>query len=148
MFAIVEAEMSTRLSAPRCSRSGDSGALVSENGTDAASLMVSLPGVFARPARLSSWQALSGFRELTEFGVHGASLRDRETRPPVVSRRWSAPCGRPRPGAVAQHDLAVDGNHPRLWRVVAQDQPGDGLAELLERQPHRGQRRVDVAQGG
>src|SRR5271166_5108878 len=38
MFAIVEADMSTRLSAPRCSRSGDSGALVSENGTDAASL--------------------------------------------------------------------------------------------------------------
>src|SRR5271165_1868998 len=34
MFAMVEAEMSTRLSAPRCSRSGASGALVSENGTD------------------------------------------------------------------------------------------------------------------
>ena len=42
MFAIVEAEMSTSRSAPRCSRSGDSGALVSEYGTDAASLMVSL----------------------------------------------------------------------------------------------------------
>jgi hypothetical protein len=34
MFAMVEADMSTSLSAPRCSRSGDSGALVSENGTD------------------------------------------------------------------------------------------------------------------
>ena len=39
MFAIVEAEMSTRLSAPRCSRSADSGALVSENGVEAISLM-------------------------------------------------------------------------------------------------------------
>src|ERR1700738_788498 len=39
MFAIVEAEMSIRLSAPRCSRSGDSGAFVSVNGTCAASLM-------------------------------------------------------------------------------------------------------------
>ena len=39
MFAIVDAEMSISFSAPRCRRSGDSGALVSENGTDAASLM-------------------------------------------------------------------------------------------------------------
>src|SRR5580704_8195038 len=39
MFAIVEADMSTSPSAPRCSRSADSGALVSENGTDAASLI-------------------------------------------------------------------------------------------------------------
>ena len=39
MFAIVEAEMSTRLSAPRCNRSADSGALVSENGVEAISLM-------------------------------------------------------------------------------------------------------------
>ena len=39
MFAIVDAEMSTRLSAPRCSRSADSGALVSENGVEAISLM-------------------------------------------------------------------------------------------------------------
>src|ERR1022692_3599934 len=31
--------MSTRLSAPRFSRSGDSGAFVSENGTEAASLI-------------------------------------------------------------------------------------------------------------
>src|ERR1700748_1820019 len=43
MFAIVEAEMSTSLSAPRRSRSGASGALDSENGPDAASLIVSLP---------------------------------------------------------------------------------------------------------
>src|ERR1700741_3920591 len=43
MFAIVEAEMSTSLSAPRCSRSGASGALDFENRTDAASLIVSLP---------------------------------------------------------------------------------------------------------
>ena len=42
MFAIVEAEMSISRSAPLCSRSGDSGALVSENGTDAASLMRTL----------------------------------------------------------------------------------------------------------
>ena len=33
MFAIVDAEMSIRLSAPRFNRSGDSGALVSVNGT-------------------------------------------------------------------------------------------------------------------
>jgi hypothetical protein len=39
MFAIVEADMSTSPSAPRCRRSGDSGALVSENGTDPASLI-------------------------------------------------------------------------------------------------------------
>ena len=39
MLAIVEAEMSTNPSAPRCSRSADSGALVSVNGTEAASLM-------------------------------------------------------------------------------------------------------------
>jgi hypothetical protein len=39
MFAIVDAEMSISRSAPRCSRSGASGALVSENGTEAASLM-------------------------------------------------------------------------------------------------------------
>ena len=39
MLAIVEAEMSISRSAPRCSLSGASGALVSENGTEAASLM-------------------------------------------------------------------------------------------------------------
>ena len=42
MFAIVEAEMSTSRNAPLLSRSGDSGALVSENGMDAASLMRNL----------------------------------------------------------------------------------------------------------
>ena len=40
MLAIVEAEMSIRLRAPWCSRSGDSGALVSVNGMCAASLML------------------------------------------------------------------------------------------------------------
>src|SRR5258707_10343523 len=39
--------MSIRLSAPRCSRSADSGALVSVNGTDAASLIV--PPHLGRP---------------------------------------------------------------------------------------------------
>src|SRR5579859_1226391 len=43
MLAIVEAEMSIRLRAPRFSRSADSGAFVSENGTCAASLICSLP---------------------------------------------------------------------------------------------------------
>src|SRR5216683_1940588 len=43
MFAIVDAEMSTRLRAPRCSRSGASGALVSENGVEAVSLMSTPP---------------------------------------------------------------------------------------------------------
>jgi hypothetical protein len=38
-LAIVDAEMSISRSAPLWSRSGDSGALVSENGTDAASLI-------------------------------------------------------------------------------------------------------------
>jgi hypothetical protein len=42
MFAIVEAEMSISRSAPLCRRSGDSVALVSENGTDAASLIRTL----------------------------------------------------------------------------------------------------------
>src|SRR6202041_1178503 len=100
MFAIVEAEMSTKLSAPRCSRSGDSGALVSENGTDAASLMrtprwrsesafadalyllirsqarslVSLPeSSHSRNAR-RVWQALSGSRENTESDKQRARL--------------------------------------------------------------------------
>src|SRR5713101_1304800 len=43
MFAIVDAEMSTRLRAPRCSRSGASGVLVSENGVEAVSLMSTPP---------------------------------------------------------------------------------------------------------
>src|SRR6516225_2506168 len=43
MFAIVDAEMSTSPSAPRCRRSAASGAFVSVNGTCAASLMSSLP---------------------------------------------------------------------------------------------------------
>src|SRR3984885_5658371 len=55
MFAIVEAEMSTRPRAPRCSRSADSGALVSENGTRAASLISWPP----RPDRV-----ISGMHEL------------------------------------------------------------------------------------
>jgi hypothetical protein len=60
MFAIVEAEMSTSLSAPRFSRSADSGAFVSENGT-AASLIATSRGVaHSRHAR-HLWQALSGF---------------------------------------------------------------------------------------
>ena len=37
MFAIVDAAMSIRLRAPRCNRSGASGALVSVKGTDADS---------------------------------------------------------------------------------------------------------------
>src|SRR6266576_6588568 len=44
MLAIVEAEMSISRNAPRCSRSGDSGDLVSVNGTGAAdSLIYTLP---------------------------------------------------------------------------------------------------------
>src|ERR1700760_421420 len=44
MFAIVDAAMSTSPSAPRCSRSGDSGDLVSVNGPGAAdSLICTLP---------------------------------------------------------------------------------------------------------
>src|SRR5260370_32786934 len=43
MLAIVDAEMSISPRAPRCSRSADSGAFVSVNGTCAASLIRSLP---------------------------------------------------------------------------------------------------------
>ena len=47
MFAIVEAEMSTRPRAPRCRRSADSGAFVSLNGTCArfAHMLNSLKGL-------------------------------------------------------------------------------------------------------
>src|SRR5260221_3665561 len=51
MLAMVDAEMSIRLSAPRCSRSALSGALVSVNGTGAASLM-SAPQL-SRPSRVA-----------------------------------------------------------------------------------------------
>src|SRR6185312_13428472 len=51
MFAMVEADMSTSLSAPRCSRSGASGALVSENGTDP---LITPPPV-RRPAAVLQW---------------------------------------------------------------------------------------------
>src|SRR5258708_33706081 len=51
MLAMVDAEMSIRLSARRCSRSALSGALVSVNGTGAASLM-SAPQL-SRPSRVA-----------------------------------------------------------------------------------------------
>src|SRR5215472_18638240 len=57
MLAIVDAEMSISPSAPRCSRSGASGALVSENGTEAASLM-STP--YLRPPNRRHLPELSG----------------------------------------------------------------------------------------
>src|ERR1700722_5539896 len=44
MLAIVDAAISTRPSAPRCRRSADSGAFVSENGT-AASLIIHSPAL-------------------------------------------------------------------------------------------------------
>src|ERR1700691_4774148 len=140
MFAIVEAEMSTRLSAPRCSRSGDSGALVSENGTDAASLMVSLPeSSHSRYARhLGKRFPFSA--NLSNWG------EPRKTVLPALA--GSAGARRPGPRAVSQHDLARDRDDARLSRcVVAQYQPRGDLAEPLERQPHRGERRIDVAQG-
>src|SRR5260221_12334602 len=51
MLAMVDAEMSIRLSAPRGSRSALSGALVSVNGTEAGSLM-SAPQL-SRPSRVA-----------------------------------------------------------------------------------------------
>ena len=42
MFAMVDAAISTRLNAPRCNRSGASGAFVSEYGTEAMSLLTSV----------------------------------------------------------------------------------------------------------
>src|SRR5215472_6865678 len=54
MLAMVEAEMSIKPSAPRCNRSGASGAFVSENGADAASL-ICLP-----PSRALRWLREAG----------------------------------------------------------------------------------------
>src|SRR5439155_22685139 len=55
MLAIVDAEMSTSPRAPRCSRSADTGAFVSVNGTCTASLMRASPSSgrcrLARPGR-------------------------------------------------------------------------------------------------
>src|ERR1700684_1432407 len=74
MLAIVEAEMSTSRGAPRCSRSGDSGDLVSENGMGAASLMS--PPAWAMPPRTMAGPA---GRTLVRV-VHG-SRRDGEPAP-------------------------------------------------------------------
>src|SRR5580704_7375642 len=74
MLAIVEAEMSTSRSAPRCSRSGDSGVLVSENGMGAASLMS--PPAWAMPPGTRSGP---GGRTLVRV-VH-RSRRDGEPAP-------------------------------------------------------------------
>src|SRR6201992_2082167 len=99
MLAIVEADMSTRRSAPRFRRSGASAALVSENGT-AASLMLS-PGVFAHPVPLRPWQALSGGPEPNLTGQARAS---------------GLASGRAGQRAVAQHDLARHRHHPGAAR--------------------------------
>src|ERR1700722_5629310 len=128
MFAIVEAEMSTRLSAPRCSRSGDSGALVSENGTDAASLMVSLPASSHSRSARRVWQALSGSRENTESDKHAQDSAW------WLCCRWLC-CRGSGPRAVPQHALAGDRDDARLLRrLAAEHQPGGDLAEPLERQ--------------
>src|ERR1022692_3364544 len=60
IFAIVDAEISISPSAPRCSRSGDCGALVSENGTAAASLMSAPHLVLIPGARWTALSELSG----------------------------------------------------------------------------------------
>src|SRR5690242_2956302 len=63
MLAIVEAEMSTRPSAPRFSRSAGWGTLVSENGTEAASLMCSplvQPGRLPRAREAAAYGSRSG----------------------------------------------------------------------------------------
>src|ERR1700679_1465993 len=74
MFAIVEAEMSTSLSAPRLSRSGDSGALVFENGMDAASLM-----------RTPRWRSESAFADALCFLIRS------QARSSCHSRRVPTP---------------------------------------------------------
>src|ERR1700735_4324999 len=128
MYAIVEAEISTRLSAPRLSRAGGSGALVSENGTDAASLIVS-PGevltagtlvtfgkrfpVGANLPNRGRWAQASA----DEWVAHQRLLgrRRRRLRPRCL---WAGRC------AVPQHDLARHRDHARLLRrVTAEDQP-------------------------
>src|ERR1700733_451902 len=115
MFAIVEAEMSTKPSAPLCSRSGDSGALVSENGTDAASLMMHSPeSPHSRCAR-RLWQALSGFRE----NIESHRLPQESVLPALTLLApfaGSAGARGARQGAVPQHYLAGDGDEPRLRR--------------------------------
>src|ERR1700759_777751 len=124
MLAIVEAEMSTSLSAPRFSRSGASGALVSEYGTDAASLIVSLPeSPHARYAR-HPWQALSGCGEFIESGQVGARLRWRAGKMPV-SEAACSPGARPRraPGRCAaaevRHRRSPAGRRSRRAAPVA-----------------------------
>src|SRR5712664_339379 len=80
MLAIVEAEMSTSRSAPRCSLSGASGALVSENGIGAASLMsppawAMVPGTMAGPAGRTSVRVMHGPRRDREPAPLGELLQ-------------------------------------------------------------------------
>src|SRR5271170_7225309 len=67
MLAIVDAEMSISRKAPRFSRSGDSGAFVSVNGMDPASLMCSRSQVWnLRSVRVVHWVRVD--RQPAAFG--------------------------------------------------------------------------------
>src|SRR6266702_493386 len=141
MLAIVEAEISTSRSAPRCSRSGDSGALVSENGMGAASLMsppawAISPGTMASPAgRTSVWV------------VHGPG-RDREPAPlgelleVGVAAGAAAEAGRAHPAERRQRLVlrggVVDVHHPGPQPAGDPHPPGQVGGEY----------RVDQAIGG
>src|SRR6202046_3371356 len=107
MFAIVEAEMSNSLSAPRLSRSGDSGALVSENGMDAASLM-----------RTPRWRSESAFADALCFLIRSqarSSCHSRRVPTPgtlvILASAFRFSENLPNPGRTAQdsdrHDAAT-----------------------------------------
>src|SRR6266567_791204 len=84
MLAIVEAEISTRPSAPRCNRSALSGALVSVKGTDDASL-ISAP-LCPSPVRVTLPE-LSGLVPLRGRGRAAESVRGPMTLDAAAKRR-------------------------------------------------------------
>src|SRR5258708_32248 len=137
-------EMSISLSAPRCSRSGASGALVSENGTEAASLMSTprlsrLVSGAARncgtkrspwegprhtryppdsgPAPTDRWQALSSLRERSR-------LRKRCADDDVALAR----CGRLADGRPARPARPPPAARPPARRARRRAVPHDHLA--------------------
>src|SRR5258708_28218906 len=111
MLAMVDAEMAIRLSAPRCSRSALSGALVSVNGTGAASLM-SAPQL-SRPSRVALPELSGAARSIGR----GAAVNPAGHRYPV-----GADCGTSAWQALSQlaasyrkgawHARGTDRGHP------------------------------------
>src|SRR5215469_2600009 len=135
MFAIVDAEMSTSPRAPRCSRSADSGAFVSVNGTCAASLMRSTPSRGRGPGRcgyafctdharvtvdsqrLRSPPVASAFRFVRN--VPDDNARAQGARSGQAGLVGGLAGGRVREGAFPQDDLARNGDDPRRAREAA-----------------------------